>query len=63
MNEKRKQRAENSFNKKANRYYNFTLQCLYNNSKLSILSLTESLFDEYVNIVDAVFCWKFYDKI
>ena len=40
------------------------LQCLHNNNSLSILSLTESLFDEYVNIVDAVFfCRKFYDKI
>jgi len=56
MNEKRKQRAENSFNKKANRYNNFTLQYFHNNNKLSILSLTESLFDDYFNIVDAVLC-------
>ena len=31
------------------------LQCLHSNNKLSILSLTEILFHEYVNIVDAIF--------
>jgi hypothetical protein len=38
------------------------LQFLHNNDKLSILSLTESLFHEYVNIVDAIFSENFMIK-
>jgi hypothetical protein len=39
------------------------LQCLHNSNKLSVLSLTEILFHEYVNQMDAIFVEVFVIKL